>query len=193
MQIDRGSGRFVYLDHLAVGGSTNINLAHQNETLPLSELQEKIGGEMADLLVEHGLYPAEAKAMVATWRDSWFGEDGLRVLYMLPRAWTERVLPLNIQPAPAETVRVMVGRAEVLQPSKEWLLLKEVVRYSESEGNARRLAVNSTKAIGLGRFTEAAIRHLTTKLPNRQFGEQAWALLEAMQAKRPEGKSLARK
>ena len=57
--------------------------------------------------------------MVNTWKDSWFAEDGVRVLYVLPRAWTDRTLPLKLDPAPRELVRVMVGRAEVLAPALE--------------------------------------------------------------------------
>src|SRR5687768_4370340 len=66
-----------------------------------------------EALVSEGLYEREATAMVKTWEDSWFGEQGLRVLYVLPRAWTDRTLPLSIEPKPKEIVRVMVGRAEM--------------------------------------------------------------------------------
>jgi hypothetical protein len=101
------------------------------------------------------------------------------------------VLPLKVQPAPEETVRVMVGRAEVLQPSKEWQLLKQVVRYSEADDTARKQVIDATKAIGLGRFTEAAVRHITLKLPNKEFGESAWALLKATRPENAEGKPFA--
>jgi hypothetical protein len=193
LQIDKGVGKFLYVDRLAAGASATVKLAQNTKVLPLSDLQERISGKMANSLTEQGLYRAEAKAMVATWRDSWFGEDGIRVLYTLPRVWTERVLPLNIKPAPAETVRVMVGRAEVLQPSKEWQLLQQVVRYSESDSSSRRGVVDATRRIGLGRFTEAAIRHMTGKLPNRDFGEAAWRLLNATRPQSTEGKPFALK
>jgi hypothetical protein len=43
---------------------------------PLAELEQ--------LLIAHGLYAKEAKAMIETWRDSWF-EEGARVFYLAPR------------------------------------------------------------------------------------------------------------
>ena len=193
LQIDKGTGKYLYVDRLVPRGSTTVKLGQNKQVLSLSDLQNRISADMANSLAEQGLYPAEAKAMVATWRDSWFGEEGIRVFYTLPRAWADRVLPLNIKPAPAEIVRVMVGRAEVLQPSKEWQLLKQVVRYSESDSSARRLVVNATKQIGLGRFTEAAIRHITGKLPNRELGESAWGLLNATRIEHTEGKPFALK
>jgi hypothetical protein len=65
------------------------------------------------MLVSAGLYPKEAAAMVATWRDSWF-EEGTRLLYVVPRANIDTVLPLDIRPRPVETTRVFVGRMELM-------------------------------------------------------------------------------
>jgi hypothetical protein len=54
--------------------------------------------------------------MVETWRDSWF-EEGTRVFYIVPPAAVDRILPLNIQPAPESVVRVFVGRVDVITPT----------------------------------------------------------------------------
>jgi hypothetical protein len=64
------------------------------------------------LLLGAGLYPREAQAMLDTWRATW-SEDGLRVFYLVPPEVTDAILPLDIQPPPAEIVRVLVGRAEI--------------------------------------------------------------------------------
>lgn len=66
-------------------------------------------------LVSRGLYPKEAHAMVETWRDSWF-EEGSRLIYLVPRATVDTILPLQVEPAPSEIVRVFVGRIELLTP-----------------------------------------------------------------------------
>jgi hypothetical protein len=73
--------------------------------------------EMEGALAAAGLFPKEAAAMVATWRDTWF-EEGLRVFYILPRKAVDEVLPLTISPAPLSTVRVFVGRVELLSPER---------------------------------------------------------------------------
>jgi hypothetical protein len=75
--------------------------------------QAPVTGEIEQMLVANGLYPAEAAAMVATWGDSWF-EEGTRVFYVLPRSAVDAILPLDMTPAPASTVRVFVGRVELL-------------------------------------------------------------------------------
>jgi hypothetical protein len=69
-------------------------------------------------LVDAGLYPKEAAAMVDTWRDSWF-EEGLRVFYLFPSRTIDAVLPLRILPTPTRTVRVFVGRMELITPALE--------------------------------------------------------------------------
>jgi hypothetical protein len=76
--------------------------------MPFSELEQ--------MLVAHGLFAKEAKAMVDTWRDSWF-EEGARIFYMTPRKTVDHVLPLAITPAPARVERVFVGRLELVTPS----------------------------------------------------------------------------
>jgi hypothetical protein len=70
---------------------------------------------VVDLLVTQGLYQDEAEAMFETWRDSWF-EEGSRLLYIVPRSFVDSILPLSIQPAPAQTVRVFIGRLELVTP-----------------------------------------------------------------------------
>jgi hypothetical protein len=71
-----------------------------------------------DTLIAQGLYQDEAQAMFETWRDSWF-EEGSRLLYIVPRQFVDSVLPLSISPAPAQTVRVFVGRLELVTPATQ--------------------------------------------------------------------------
>jgi hypothetical protein len=88
-------------------------------TLELPELTADVGDVHRDLaaaLATAGLYPKEAAAMIATWRDSWF-EEGLRVFYILPRTAVDEVLPITLTPKPASLVRVFVGRVELLAPA----------------------------------------------------------------------------
>jgi hypothetical protein len=70
-------------------------------------------------LVQSGLFPDEAAALVNTWRSSYFDHDGLRVLFILPQAWTEAFIPLKLYPVPDQRVRVMVGRIEGLTVARE--------------------------------------------------------------------------
>jgi hypothetical protein len=77
--------------------------------------------DLESILVEQGLFSKEAHAMVETWRDSWF-EEGARVFYIVPRGAVDSAVPLTVNPAPAETVRVFVGRVELMTLRTEWAL-----------------------------------------------------------------------
>ena len=56
--------------------------------------------------------------MVDTWRDSWF-EEGARLIYIVPRATIDDVLPLDITPSASRVERVFVGRIELITPATE--------------------------------------------------------------------------
>src|SRR5712671_6272692 len=60
-------------------------------------------------LVSSGLYREEAHAMLESWKDSWF-EEGSRLIYIVPRSFVDKILSLSIDPQPAATHRVFVGR-----------------------------------------------------------------------------------
>jgi hypothetical protein len=77
--------------------------------------------EMRSALVEEGLFGDEADALLNTWKLSYFQSPGLRLFYLLPRLWTDRVLPLRT-PVDAKMVRAMVGRVEIVTSSQRQLL-----------------------------------------------------------------------
>jgi hypothetical protein len=77
---------------------------------------ESLGRDLQDVLTSQGLYPDEAHAMIETWRQSWF-EEGSRLFYIVPGGFLRSILPLSISPAPAQTVRVFVGRMELVTPA----------------------------------------------------------------------------
>lgn len=82
-------------------------------------------------LVQAGLYRDEAKAMLNTWKKSYFEHEGLRVFWIASRAFTDDVLPLVLNPRPEELERVIVGRSEILSPEFEEELKKMTVKEME--------------------------------------------------------------
>ena len=65
-------------------------------------------------LIRSGLYADEADAMLNTWQASYFEKPGMRVFYLVPRAWVDYFLPLGLS-VPADLTRVMVGRIDLLK------------------------------------------------------------------------------
>lgn len=76
-----------------------------------------IEGGFTKALMRAGLSRSEVAAMLATWRESYFESEGLRVFWIVPRGFTDHVLPLRLEPAPRKLERVLVGRSEVITPA----------------------------------------------------------------------------
>lgn len=123
----------------------------------LSGTLDGLRSELERRLTAEGLYEKEARAMVDTWRDSWF-EEGLRVFYLVPRPLTDAVLPLAIEPKPDALVRVLVGRAEILTPAQETRAAQLVARLAATSHPAGMLA--AAELTTRGRFLEPMLSRL---------------------------------
>jgi hypothetical protein len=174
VDVKDGRGWFTRVDRLESGSQQSVQIGNENDRLEFEAFSEKLSESMAGALLEEGLYPREASAMVNTWRDSWFKEEGMRVLYVLPRAWTDGILPLKLDPAPEKVVRVMVGRAELLCKPLQEQLSSDFAKAADGDIGAAAEAVAKLKK--LGRFAEPAAQ-LATKPLDTKTRQKAWALL----------------
>lgn len=113
--------------------------------------------DLQQILVASGLYEKEAAAMIKTWRSSWF-EEGMRVFYVLPRQTTDQILPVTIEPRPAELVRVLVGRAEVITPQMEKTVQQQISLLRDPSPQVRDAAMREIRKYG--RFSEPILKRL---------------------------------
>jgi hypothetical protein len=104
--------------------------------------------DLETALIAEGLFPSEAQAMVETWRDSWF-EEGSRLIYILPTPAVDPILPLQVEPAPSQTVRVFVGRIEIVTP--------ETKRSVES-------AIAKSDWLAIGRYNSRFLDPILTRI-----------------------------
>ncbi|HSI13214.1 MAG TPA: hypothetical protein VK961_14275 [Chthoniobacter sp.] len=171
----RADGRLAWIavPKLAPGESQSVALS-QAETEG-----DKLMDSLRSALVHEGLYEKEAAAMVKTWESSWFGERGVRVLYTLPREWTDRALPLAVTPAPKSIERVMVARAEVITPQMEIALREKMDRYVAAKPEERPRIVEETRALGFGRFIEAASSRARVGQHPPEYYQLSWELIQA--------------
>jgi hypothetical protein len=144
--------RYSYHPEVAAHGVLHLQASSQDT------LVEELAETMVAALVDQGLYAKEARAMVDTWRTSWFGEQGTRLLYMLPQPLTDEVLPIRIQPQPDELVRVMVGRMEILTPEHA----QQITSLIHDLGTcvSARVEPLRQELSHLGRFAEPALQHI---------------------------------
>jgi len=145
---ERRGGRVGY----RVGGS----LQHQAEldAPELTSTVESISADLEEILIARGLYPDEARALVQTWKQSWF-EEGSRLFYIVPPQFVNAVLPLSIDPAPAQINRVFVGRLELITPATEQAVETALARHDRS------------LLAKYGRFLEPILDRLRDEHPER--------------------------
>lgn len=91
--------------------------------------------DAAGMLTAAGLTRAEADGMLQTWWQSYFEKPGIRVFWVVPSSYVNEVLPLKVTPAPQESVRVIVGRTEILTPAFEQRLLADFEAATEEKPN----------------------------------------------------------
>jgi hypothetical protein len=103
---------------------------------------------MHEALVAEGLFADEATAMLATWEESYFKSPGLRVFFVVARAWTDATLPLSVS-VDADITRVMVGRVDVVTPWQRDILARMKTARPEEQ---------STLYQSLGRFRNALVK-----------------------------------
>ena len=187
IRVENGRGAYKYLPRLDAGRTVLQVIPDMAESLPLDEFTAKIADDLAARLTGSGLYakearlesqqpksPAgpfnwaglyakEARAMVNTWRTSYFQTEGLRVLFVLPQKWTDEFIPMTVSPTPKEVVRVMVGRLEVLTPEREKLAENAVRDLASPDEATREKAFEYLRE--QGRYVEPIVRRIlgTTK------------------------------
>ncbi len=147
MSVDQGRVRWASI--AGFSGSVDVTLPQETGDA------EQAAGAMVAMLRGAGLFELEARAMVETWRRSWFGEEGTRVLALLPGALSDEILPLHITPTPVEMRRAFVARLEILTPETAARIERVV-----SEGSPARDDVQARlrQEVGwLGRFLRPSI------------------------------------
>jgi hypothetical protein len=153
-------GKMAYLVRQITGDKTTLTppVLGNGKTPPTAELEK--------ILIARGLFAREAKAMVDTWRDSWF-EEGARLFYLPSRAAIDAILPLQIAPQPTSIARAFVGRVELITPRTE----QDVMTAIET-GNGEAM-------VKYGRFLRTIIDQLVVKdrttnpaLAGRSAGEE---------------------
>jgi hypothetical protein len=87
---------------------------------------QSLKGEMHRALVGDGLFEDEATAMLDTWQRAYFKSPGLRLFFLVPRAWTDHYLPLELS-RDADVARVMMGRIELVTEDQR-ALLKQIAK-----------------------------------------------------------------
>jgi hypothetical protein len=174
VRIEKDRVRFTRIDPIQAHTETKVKLPSAESTV--DRLAEATVRELAAA----GLYEKEALAMVNTWRTSWFGESGTRLLYLVPEKLTDKLLPLSVVPTPDERVRILVGRLETLTPEDCQRLVESLT--GKASGESPSAEAIKTELDVLGRFAEPAIQFAITQTADAQTRNRLETMLSDVRA-----------
>ncbi|MSP58761.1 MAG: hypothetical protein EXR72_00185 [Myxococcales bacterium] len=150
------SAGFALLGDLPAGATLAAKLPEPTLSHPL--FVQTLKDALSNRLVEDGLFRDEAQAMVDTWERSYFLTPGVRLLYLLPQARTEQVIPLELTPRPDQVIRTMVIRLELVSPDHESALGTWLDDLGAPGRSPEKREAARARFLALGRFAEP---HLT--------------------------------
>ena len=114
-----GEFRYKTIGEIPAGQVAKVAETEWVKPAKVEAQQREVFQQMREGLIAQGLSSDEANGMIKTWWKSYFNKPGLRVFWIVPQTDLEKILPLKADPAPANQVRVLVGRADIMRPKFE--------------------------------------------------------------------------
>lgn len=172
LRVTKDGGAYQSLGSLGPRSSRTVQ--PPQEVQPMAQYVNRATRAMAAALEETGLFRDEAWAMVNTWRRSYFRSQtpGIRILYTVPRSWTDALLPITITPKPRALVRTLVGRVELLTPQREAATLAQL-REAFHQGST----LDVTR---YGRFAEPKLRRVLQLIEEPRLKAYAASLVQKL-------------
>ncbi len=177
LEVRGDQGRWMPLGAMQAGDRFGFDLG-PSDFVEKTVMVEALKGAVQVELEAQGLYEDEAIAMVDTWSRQWFGSEGSRLIYLVPREVTDALLPLQIEPAPDELVRVLVGRLEYLTPEIEARTV-DMLRQ-RIEGTTPERARARGWLVERGRFLEPHLHRAIAQSDDSVVVQSATELLVAL-------------
>jgi hypothetical protein len=175
LEVDGARGRVAESGPVPARGAARVELRGGDFWGPIDDVERKLEAWVGERLVREGLADDEARAMVRTWSRSWFKSEGVRVIWIVPRATVDALLPLSIDPKPDALVRVLVGRLEVITPETADEVERAIRDRTSDDVDARAAA--RARLDRLGRFLEPHVRNALADTKDELVRKNAQALL----------------
>ena len=167
-------------------GQSTLKLDGPDQTQPVEAAATTAKVQLIDSLEAAGLFPKEAAGLVKIWGDDMFTTPGDRLLYIMPNNEVERLLPLDIQPAPSQTVRTLIGWVELSTPAAEKRVMNLVKLLGSEKWVERKEADEELRK--LDHFAEAILRRAMNTTEDAETRLRIEQILLELEHKRTQGK-----
>jgi hypothetical protein len=164
-----------------------VELVGPDQTKPTDQAADTAKAQLIESLEAAGLFPKEAAGLVKIWGDDMFTTPGERLLYLMPSNEVERVLPLDIQPAPSQTVRTLIAWVELSTPEAENRVMSLVKQLGSQD--PREVADADAKLRKLDRFAESILQRVAGSTSDQTVKQRIEQILAALAQERRQGKA----
>lgn len=164
-----------------------MKLAGPDAVKPIDQAAKTAKAQLVESLEAAGLFHKEAAGLVKIWGDDMFTTPGERLLYLMPSNEVERVLPLDIQPPPSQTVRTLIAWVEISTPEAEKRITDLVAKLGSSEVKERDAAAAELRS--LDRFAEAILRRVVETTADPLVKQRIKQILAELEQERRQGKA----
>ena len=164
-----------------------MQLAGPDATKPIDQAAKTAKDQLVESLEAAGLFPKEAAGLVKIWGDDMFTTPGERLLYLMPSNEVERMLPLDIQPAPSQTVRTLIAWVELSTPEAEKRIMDLVNKLGSNDEKERNAAEAELRS--LDRFAESILQRVAGTTKDQDVKQRIEQILSALKQERRQGKA----
>jgi hypothetical protein len=153
---------------LKIARMPKLDPAKAVRDLPESEVKAEEFKEGADgaakklveELIAAGLNKDEASGLAGIWKKEFFETPGVHMLFRLPQAEYDRMLPLTVKPEPKKTARVGLAWFPHLEPDLAERVAEEVKKLNDENFEVREKAFRVLGGPRSHRTPQAASRRL---------------------------------
>jgi hypothetical protein len=171
-----GKAMAKYIPSLGAGQTLAVDLAMEKDARPVAEIAPQMRQALAEHLEEAGLFPREAAGMARIWQKEWFEADGVRVIYLNPPGATSLLMPVQVDPPPAQTVRTIMIAVECLKDSRENLVRQMIIDLGDRAYAVRETA--QKQLLHIGRQAEPALREALRKTEDEEVRTRIIVILQ---------------
>lgn len=166
---------------------STLELGRPDQVQPTAQAAKTAKAQLTESLEAAGLFPKEAAGLVKIWGDDMFTTPGERLLYLMPSNEVERVLPLDIQPAPRQTVRTLIAWVELSTPEAEKRIMGFVKQLNSQNVKEREAAESELRK--LDRFAEAILQRVADSTDDSALKQRIDQILIDLETERRQGKT----
>jgi hypothetical protein len=183
VNVEGGKTSALYIPSIGASKDIPVDLSTSKDAKPVAEFAPEMRQRLTEYLEEAGLFPKEAAGMTRIWQKDWFETPGVRVIYLNPPLATSSLMPMRIDPPPAESVRTYLIAVECLRDSIENIIKQTIANLGDGKYSVREAA--QRKLVQLGRKAEPALRETLRTTTDEEVRNRVRVILQRLEVAEP--------